>query len=318
LESAERLGAPAMRVLAYLAEEVSAAGRSLPYSTVAALDPAAAVAFGGLTSVDGAAVRTLADGEIALGSWAADDLEAGVGDRLEIAYLSPGAGDELERRSARLRVAAVVGTSGLGAERSLAPALPGVTDAGDVAGWDPPFPLDLSRIRPQDEAYWDRWGPAPKAFVGEATGRRLWGSRFGDMTAIWLAPPAGRSAASLAAALGAELRQRLGPATFGAGFRPLRQQALAAAGGPTDYTGLFLGFSLFLIAGAALLVMLLFALFVERRAREMGLLLAIGLPPGRLWRRFLAEGAILAAAGAMAGGALALAYTSALLHWMSG
>ena len=34
-----------------------------------------------------------------------------------------------------------------------------------MTSWDPPFPVDLARIRPRDEAYWDAYRGAPKAFV---------------------------------------------------------------------------------------------------------------------------------------------------------
>ena len=51
---------------------------------------------------------------------------------------------------------------------------------------------------------------------------------------------------------------------------------MRAGAGATDFSMLFIGFSMFLIASAALLVGLLFRLGVEQRAREMGLLLATG------------------------------------------
>jgi hypothetical protein len=38
---------------------------------------------------------------------------------------------------------------------SLAPEIPGVTEARSISSWDPPFPLDLNRIRREDESFWD-------------------------------------------------------------------------------------------------------------------------------------------------------------------
>jgi putative ABC transport system permease protein len=35
-------------------------------------------------------------------------------------------------------------------------------------------------IREEDEDYWDERGATPKAFVSEATGRKLWSTRFGS------------------------------------------------------------------------------------------------------------------------------------------
>ena len=49
----------------------------------------------------------------------------------------------------------MVPIAGLAADRRLAPDYPGITGANSLADWDPPFPIDLSRVRPADERYWD-------------------------------------------------------------------------------------------------------------------------------------------------------------------
>ena len=55
-----------------------------------------------------------------------------------------------------------------------------------MTSWDPPFPVELKRIRPKDEDYWDRWRAAPKAIVPLAEGQRIWGSRFGQVSSLRL------------------------------------------------------------------------------------------------------------------------------------
>ena len=47
--------------------------------------------------------------------------------------------------------------------------LPGVSDTEHLSDWDPPFPLDLKRIRPEDEAY---WATIQRAF--DLWGQQLW------------------------------------------------------------------------------------------------------------------------------------------------
>ena len=83
-----------------------------------------------------------------------------------------------------LRLAAIVKLAGAADDRRLTPTVKGITDELTMAHWDPPFPFDAKRIRPADEKYWNRYGPTPKAFVALATGRRLWGSRFGQTTSL--------------------------------------------------------------------------------------------------------------------------------------
>ncbi len=54
-------------------------------------------------------------------------------------------------RTASFYVAAIVPIAGLAADRDLAPPYPGITESDNLRDWDPPFPIDLSRIRPVDE-----------------------------------------------------------------------------------------------------------------------------------------------------------------------
>ena len=80
-----------------------------------------------------------------------------------------------------------------------------------------------------------------------------------------------------------------------------RLRALEAAGGATDFGGLCIGFSLFLIAAAALLTAQLFRLGVERRAGESGVMQALGYPVAVVRRRLLAEGLVVALGGGLVG-----------------
>lgn len=290
VEAAEKLGGSGQRIFTYLATGLRANGRLLPYSMVA-----------GLPRPD------LADGEVLLNRWAADDLGAKPGDALTMTYLVMAPGGGLVERSAPLRVKGVVEMTGLGADRTLTPTFPGLEEAEDIAAWDPPFPVDLSVVRPKDEEYWDQYGAAPKAFVSLGTAQRLWSTRFGNLTSVRFERP------EVEEALRRELPREVDHAAFGLTFQPVKQQGLDAAEGSTDFSGLFLAFSFFLILSAVLLVGLLFSLAIERRAGELGLLLAVGYPVRAVRRRLLAEGAVLAGLGALVGLAGAVGYAWLLM-----
>ncbi len=312
-------GATAYPVLTHLANRMRVGDRTLPYSAVAGLDLPPPAGAGTLRSEVGAALRTpLAEDEILLNAWAAEDLAARPGDRLRMDYFVVGPRDELQVESREFRVAGVVAMEGPGADPALTPEVPGVSDAADMAAWDPPFPVDLGLVRPRDEEYWDRHRAAPKALVSLDTARRLWSSRFGDTTSIRLV--GARAAGGEDAATGLARALREGPALAALGFEvlPLRERGLEAAAGSTDFGGLFIGFSLFLIVAAALLAALLFRLAVEQRVRELGLRLAVGFPPAAVRRRLIAEGAALALVGCLAGIGLAALYARAVLGALAG
>ena len=158
--------------------------------------------------------------------------------------------------------------AGEAADRDFAPEYPGITESNSLHDWDPPFPLDLRRVRPIDEQYWKQYRTTPKAFIPLARGQQLWGTRFGRLTSIRIFPPSDAYAGALRAALD--------PAQMGLMVLPVKARALEAAHGATDFGEYFVYFSFFLMVSALLLTGLFFKLGVEQRMREIGVLRALG------------------------------------------
>src|SRR6185503_3824446 len=173
---------------------------------------------------------------------------------------------------------------------SLAPVYPGLTESDSIADWDPPFPIDLRRVRPIDEEYWRKFRTTPKAFVRLDVGQRLWRSRYGDRTSVRAAVPADQSLGTVRDRYAEGLRAILDPLALGLSVTDVRADGLAASRGSTDFGEYFTYFSFFLVISAMLLAALFFRLGVEQRAREVGLLRAVGYPTGRIRRLFAAEG----------------------------
>lgn len=300
-------------LLTYLANGLAAGGRLTPYSMVTAAGPP-------YTPAD------LRDDEIVVNDWLAADLGVQPGDALTLTYYRVDAGAALVEHTNVFRVRGVTPLAGLHADRTLMPEFPGLAKAESTHDWDAGFPL-VHEIRDQDEAYWKRRRGTPKAFVSLAAGQRMWANRFGDLTAVrWFgAAQAGGTndvraavAAYRTAQLVAErVRANLDPAAAGLVFQPVRERALTAAASGQDFGGLFIGFSLFLIGAALLLMALLFQFGLEQRLAEIGTLLALGCTPRLVRRLWLAEGAVLAAAGAGLGVAGGLLYARAMLRGLN-
>ncbi len=299
----------------YLANTIALAskaepGAEIPYSTIAAIDFAETPPQGPFLSPEGKPIPPLGEGEIALNDWAVGQLGAKLGDEIRVDYFKPeSVHGHTQETSARLRLAAIVAMTGRGADRELTPELRGVTDQKSIADWDPPFPFEPGRVRKVDEQYWDRYRTTPKAFVSLATGQRLWNSRFGDVTSIEINPVESSSIESL----GAELAARLDPASMGVTLLPVRKLALMASRGTTPFNLLFLGFSMFLIVAAALLVALLFGLGIERRAREIGVLEAAGFSARRIYWLLAGEGLVITCIGSALGAVAGLGYAWLML-----
>lgn len=306
-------GADELPFQTYLANAIRLGDRMVPYSMVTAVELPVPAPFESLLLQDGSPAPSLAEDEILLNSWTARDLGAKVGDEVRLQYYVVQDTEAMREESARFRVRGIVRMEGMGADPDLTPSYPGIGDAADMSAWDPPFPVELDRIRPRDERYWDDHRGTPKAFLSAATGRRLWSNRFGTVTAIQVVPPDGMDVPQAAARLESSILGTADPARFGYRVIPLRAESLDASTGATDFSQLFLAFSMFLIVSAALLVALLFRLGVEQRAREVGVLLAVGFPLRSVRRRFLTEGLLIGALGALLGVAGGVGYAALMM-----
>jgi putative ABC transport system permease protein len=315
--TANSLSLQTTAIFSYLANSISSNDRTIPYSLVTGTD---AASFEELRLRD-RATRERGDAQspspaplsspqlppIVLNEWAARDLGVKKGAKISLEYFLWHEDGRLETKTAEFQLVAVTPIDGLAADRNLVPEYPGITGSEDLSDWDPPFPVDLSRVRKQDEDYWDQYGTTPKAFIPLAAAQQLWETRFGNVTSIRLGTSATTNETPLTA-YADKLRAALDPQAMGLAVIPVRAQGLAASRGATDFGEYFLYFSFFLVISALLLTALFFKLGVEQRVREIGVLQAMGFPAARVRKIFLGEGVILAVLGSMLGLAGAIAY----------
>ncbi len=313
-DSAEEAGMRASGIFTYLANSIRVSGHEIPYSVITAAD----LWQGSLNSIrlfEGFPilhVPTDANESIWLNEWAWRDLGGSPGELVEVEYYVWQAEGRLATRTARFRLAGVVAADG-DVDSSLAPDFPGITETRSMTSWDPPFPLDLSRIRPKDEEYWNRYKATPKAFITLAKGQELWQNRFGKLTAVRVAFPAGADLKTAQDRLAESVRRRLDPESSGFAVNAVKKGGLDAAQGSTDFGEYFVYFSLFLIAAAVLFSAMFFRLGIEQRVREIGTLQAAGFAMSRLRRLFFLEGAILSTGGILLGLLGAIGYGGLLV-----
>lgn len=310
--SIAEMRAPHLHLYTYLANGLTANGKSLPYSTITALPPPPEE-FGVFHLIDGSPAPALAEDEIFLNDWAADDLQASPGDTVAVSYYVVGPGEQLVTRTTPFRMKGIIKIEGLAADPELTPEFPGIHEVDNMQAWDPPFPIDLKLIRAKDEAYWDEYRATPKAFIALATGQRLWQSRFGRLTAIRLTAAPGMDLQTTQNRLVKSLLNRIQPEQAGFAAQAVKAQGLAASSGATDFSGLFISFSFFLIVSATLLVGMLFRLGIEQRANELGLLRAVGFPQKSVTQRALQEAGVVAGLGCLLGLGGAIAYAGLLI-----
>jgi len=303
-------------VLVYLADTIAIGKNEVPYAIIAGVK-------------DG-----LGPNEIAIATWPKDQLRAKVGDKALVTYYVPDDQGHLHKKQESFSVARIFALRGEYDDPDLTPQFHGITDQADMKNWEnPPFPFKSQRIKQEDEDYWKRYRTTPRAYVNLATAQKLWGSRFGNVTSLIIPlasggrkPPVGdrqppvddrHDSTSAAKTFTKSLLENMDPAQGGFVFQDVKQQGLRAGAGSTDFGMLFLGFSCFLIVAGLLLVGLLFRLNLDRRAPEIGLLLAIGFDRRAVRRLLLGEGFILALIGGLVGALAATLYARWLLDFLS-
>ncbi len=292
------------RISTYMVNTISAGDRSTPYSFVNAVEPSADRDISPVPPEMG-------DDQILINRWLSDTLALEIGGIVTIEYYSVLPNNELRVDTTDFEVFGIVEMDQISAERELVPDFPGLTDVDSCANWSIGLPLEEELLEDREnEEYWDEYRATPKAFITFDQGRRLWGNRFGDTTALRIAFEDSDSAR-------VALDSAISPADLGYFFIPIREQALQAVDGAVDLGQLFLGMSFFLVLSSLLIIAFLFSLALRQRISQCGIMLASGFTRADVTKLMMTEAAVIALVGAAAGCLAGFAYTRALIHGLS-
>ncbi|MFM9963748.1 MAG: ABC transporter permease [Planctomycetaceae bacterium] len=325
-EVAAKLKMPTSPVLAYLINEISRVGdetgkKFSMYSIVAGVPEPSQLAapFGPI------ATPPLGSNGVLLSEWLAQDLGITTDDlpsrienqksKIKIKYHQVGSKGELPEEEQTFEVRGILPLDGrLAGDRGLTPTVPGITDAKTFNDWKQPFPMQINRVTKRDDYYWDKYRATPKAFFDIEAARGWWSSRYGSATSLRLGAANGQSLEESASQFESDFLKALPMDSVGLSIQPVKFLGLQAASGTTDFSGLFIGFSFFMILSGLMLISLLVRLGIERRASEIGLLSAIGFSPSRIGRMLLLEQFSVVLLGAVIGIVAAVGYAGLLIY----
>jgi len=273
-------------IFTYFVNEISKLEAKIPYSFVSTI------------------VYGLDTNDIVLNKWAADDMRASVGDSVQLKYFEIGPLRQLVEKTSTFMVQHVIPMDSELCDPERVPHLPGLSDAGHCREWEAGVPIDLDAIRDKDEQYWNDYKGTPKAFVALDKALEMWSNRFGSYTAF-------RYPATTfdETAYNAAFAKNITPADLGMMVEAVRQQGVQAAQNGTDFSGLFIGLSFFILVAAIVLTALLFRLNLENRSAQIGLLAALGFQQKQIRGFYLSEGLVVAFFGAVLGTLVSVFYT---------
>ncbi len=300
---------PNRKIFTYFVNEIRNGDSVTPYSMVAAVDTHS---HESINSGDDWSQFFLDDDAIILNQWCADDLDAEIGDTITLRYLVPEKRRPYTEKETSFILKSILPISNANIDNTLTPTYPGLVDSESCQDWDTGIPIELNRIRSKDEVYWDKYQATPKAVISFARGKAIWQNRFGNITAIRY-PSSIESKTDIEARLQDSIR----PDKIGFNFRSVKIDAVNAATGSTDFSGLFIGLSFFIIAAALLLTGLLFAFSVEYKSEEQGILRALGFTKSHIKTHYLIESFLISVPAACVGIGLGLGYTKLILYGLA-
>ena len=292
----------ATQVAGWFAYAIETGTRSSPFAVVAGVDPSQATALA-------RALPPLANDEVAIHRWLADDLGVEVGDSVSVRVPVPSRARRVEERAQSFTVAAFLPEDGPTADSTLMPDIEGIADEATCGDWDPGFPLDLSVVREQDEAWWASHGGAPKLIMSHESALLLFDSPFGAVSSARIEGTPEAVLDRLSAALSAE--------AMGVVVDPVRARMAKASEPANDFGMLFLGFDVVLMASALLLTVMLLGVRWQLRASELGTLRAVGFSRARVAVVVIGEGLVASAVGVVVGVVAAPVMTSMALSGLN-
>ncbi|HOU95141.1 MAG TPA: hypothetical protein PLN06_00760 [Bacteroidales bacterium] len=232
---------------------------------------------------------------ILINSWLADDIGAKKGDTLILKWYDPERIKELVEKEDSFFVSGVVKIEDIWNDPELMPDFPGIAGKKSCTAWDAGVSIKTELIRKKDEDYWNKYQGTPKIFLNYEKGKEIWGSNFGQATAIRIASGAGKNEVIYA------LTGNINPGCLGFKAINIRNEMMKATAGSVDFGTLFLALGFFIIAACILLLILAINSYLEFHKEHIFSLFALGFKNKKIINILTTEHFIIGLTGAFTG-----------------
>ncbi len=290
---------PKYGILTYFANSIKSGENETPYSFVSAIP-------------DGFFTDSIGENEIVVNSWLAQDLDIVTGDTIEMEYFLIGRLGSLTTNRSSFVVKEIIPLEESELQKSLMPDFPGLSDAGNCSDWEAGIPIDLKKIRKEDEDYWDSYRGTPKAYISLDKGIKLWENKFGRYSGFMF-----DSLVTSQVNIESQILDRVIPSDVGFTFINARTTGNDAAENGVDFGELFLSLSFFIIVSALLLTILVTSLNIKRREYETGVLKSLGFSRKKIFRLRFYESLPTLAFASIAGGLAGIGYNELMLFGLN-
>lgn len=286
----EKIYKSTKQILSYLVNSIDLNYKSTPYSFVTAVSE----------NLINAKIKS---NEIIINDWLAEDLTAKIGDSLSLKYFVIDSLQRLQLDSSRFIVSKIITVSDSIINKSLMPDFPGIGSAVSCIEWNSNMPIDMKKIRVQDEDYWKNYKGTPKAIISISDGKKLWENKFGSYTAIRI-----NKSEFATNEPEKEIVNCLKNDGLNLHITNIRKEGFEASKSGVDFGELFISLSFFVILLGLLLTILLVSLNAESRKNEFGILAQLGFSKNQVIKIILFENSIAIFLGTIIGVFVGIAF----------
>jgi len=243
--------------------------------------------------------------EIILSTAITNQLNVSKGSKVKLSWLSI-VSNSWQEMSKDFIVAGIVDVNKIPTQFDQSKNIPGIGDADNCLDWQTDFPIDMDKIKDEDETYWNEYKGVPKAFISYDTALQMWQHQLGNASGIIGNFDSNKKLTDI-------IIQNTGLIKF----TPIYDIGDNALKNSTDFSQLFIGLSFILIGTAIFFSLTLLSAYLNKRRKDIGIFISIGYSHKLITQIIRTEILVTILIGVLIGLPIGILYSKILLSGIS-
>ncbi|MDA3798714.1 MAG: FtsX-like permease family protein [Kiritimatiellae bacterium] len=210
--------------------------------------------------------KQLADNEIVISSALTNQLNATIGDKIKLSWLSPDPGNRWQEYYHSFIIKNIIDINNIPKQFDQSKNIPGIGDADNCLDWQTDFPIDMEKIKTEDEEYWNQHKGLPKAFINYKMAKLMWRNELGNSSGV----------IGTFNETARKIQDQIVDNSNILTFVPIYDITSQSINKSTDFSQLFVGLSFILIASAIFFSLTLLSSYLVKRKQDIGIFIAMG------------------------------------------
>ncbi len=239
-------------IFTYLASDITSLNQTSSYAFVTGLNT---------LPIDN---KKISDDEIVLSTALTNQLNISKGSKIRLSWFSI-VSNRWQEMSKDFTVSDIVDVNKIPAQLDQSKNIPGIGDADNCLDWQTDFPINMDKIKDEDEVYWNEHKGLPKAFISYDTALKMWRHHLGNASGIIGNFHDEKKLTDIIITNGGLIQ-----------FTPIYHIGYEALKNSTNFSQLFIGLSFTLIGTAIFFSLTLLSAYLNKRRKDIGIFISIG------------------------------------------